>query len=142
MKIEHLHPSLAFNGTCARAIALYERALGAEVESLVRFADGAKMGHAFEESMKDLVLNATLRIGRGTLMVMDSTPSRPVPTDTNVHVFIDFEDPRELATSFTTLAQGGTVTMPVEDTFWGARFGMVQDAFGIRWMLSHQLRKP
>ncbi|MEP7122889.1 MAG: VOC family protein [Byssovorax sp.] len=141
MSIKSLTPSLAFNGTCARAIALYEGALGAKVEQLVRFADGAKMGHPFDAGDQDLVLNATLRIGGGALMMMDTPPSRPVPTDTNVQVFVDFDDPADLEKSFALLAQGGKVTMPVQDTFWGSRFGMLQDAFGIRWMLSRELQK-
>ena len=97
--------------------------------------------YPFDAKDKDLVLNAMLRIGAGALMVMDAPPSRPVPVDTNVHVFIDFDSTDELEKSFEALAQGGTVTMPVQDTFWGSRFGMLQDAFGIRWMLSHEQRK-
>jgi PhnB protein len=141
MSIKSLTPSIAFNGTCARAIALYERALGARIEQLVRFGDGEKMGHPFDAKDKDLILNATLRIGAAALMVMDSPPTRAVPADTNVHVFIDFDATDELEKSFEALAQGGTVTMPVQNTFWGSRFGMLQDAFGIRWMLSHEQRK-
>jgi PhnB protein len=141
MSIKSLTPSIAFNGTCAQAIALYERALGARIEQLVRFGDGEKMGHPFDAKDKDLVLNAMLRIGGGALMVMDSPPSRPVPADTNVQVFVDFDSATELEESFEALAQGGTVTMPVQDTFWGSRFGMLQDPFGVRWMLSHEQRK-
>lgn len=141
MSIKSLTPSISFNGTCAQAIALYERALGARIEQIVRFGDGEKMGHAFDAKDKALVLNAMLRIGGGALMVMDAPPSRPVPADTNVHVFVDFESTVELEKSFDALAQGGTVTMPVQDTFRGSRFGMLQDAFGIRWMLSRELRK-
>ncbi len=74
-------------------------------------------------------------------MVMDSPSSRPVLADTNVHVFVDFDSTNELEESFDALAEGGKVTMPVQDTFWGSRFGMVQDAFGTRWMLSHEQRK-
>ena len=141
MSIKSLTPSLAFNGTCARAIALYERALGATVEQLVRFGDGAKMGHPFDPKDQELVLNAMLRIGGGALMMMDAPSSRPVPTDTNVQVFVDLDSVSELETRFAALAQGGTVTMPVQDTFWGSRFGMLRDAFGIRWMLSVEQRK-
>ncbi|HEX4340699.1 MAG TPA: VOC family protein [Polyangiaceae bacterium] len=141
MTIKSLNPSLAFNGTCARAIALYERALGAKIETLVHFGDAEKMGQSFDVASKDLVLHATLQLGGGKLMVMDAPPSRPVPSDTNVHVYVDFAAARELETSFAILAQGGTVTMPVADTFWGSRFGMLQDEFGIRWMLSHELQK-
>jgi len=141
MPIKSLTPSLAFNGTCAQAIALYQRALGATIEQLVRFGDADAMGHPFDPKDKDLVLNAMLRMGGGALMVMDAPPSRPVPADTSVHVFVDFDGVNELERSFDALAQGGTVTMPVQDTFWGSRFGMVQDAFGTRWMLSVEHRK-
>ena len=120
MSIKSLTPSIAFRGTCASAIALYEKAIDAQVEKLVRFADGDTMGHPFDAKDKDLVLHATLRIGGGALMVMDSPPSRPVPTETNVHVFVDFEGARELEKSFGALSHGGTVTMPIQ-TPSGAR---------------------
>ena len=141
MPIKSLKPSIAFNGTCAKAIALYEAALGAKVEHIVHYGDGEKMGQPFDPKDKHLVLNATLRIGAGELMVMDSAPSRPVPSDTNVAVFVDFDDAASLDASFAALAKGGNVTIPVSDSFWGARFAMLQDAFGIRWMLSHDLKK-
>ena len=141
MTIKSLKPSLAFNGNCAKAIALYEMALGAKVEQLVHFGDGEKMGHPFDSKDKALVLNAVLRIGGGELMMMDSPRSRTVPTESNVQIFLDFDDVAQLEKSFGALAEGGKVNMPIADTFWGSRFGMVADAFGIHWMLSHELRK-
>lgn len=141
MSIKSLKPSIAFNGTCAGAIALYERALGAKIVQRVHFRDGAKMGHPFADEDADRVLNATLAFADTQLMVMDSPSSRPVPPDSSVAVFVDFDDASELDRSFEALSKDGEITMPVANTFWGSRFGMLRDAFGVRWMLSHELRK-
>ena len=54
----------------------------------------------------------------------------------------DFEgDAADMAQKFDALAAGGKVTMPLADMFWGARFGMLVDAYGIQWMFNHQLKK-
>jgi len=54
---------------------------------------------------------------------------------------IYFDDPADLQRKFDALAAGGKVTMPVQDTFWGAKFGMLTDAFGINWMFNAETRK-
>jgi PhnB protein len=58
-----------------------------------------------------------------------------------VHVCLDFDDPAEMGKRFDALASGGEITMPLQDTFWGARFGMLTDSYGIRWMFNCTLRK-
>ena len=137
MPIQSLIPAIAFNGTCAKAIDLYTRALGAEVQHIVHFRDGAKMGHEFSAKDADLVLNAMLRIGAGTLMVMDAPPERRVPNESNLQVSIEFSDDAAVEKAFSALKEGGVAMMEPHDSFWGARFAMVKDAFGVGWMLAH-----
>ena len=137
MPIKNLVPAIAFNGTCAEAIRRYTRALGAEVQHLVHFRDGAKMGHAFDDKEADLVLNASLRLGAGQIMVMDAPPGRRVPDESNLQVAVEFSDDAMVEKACTALAEGGAVIMAPHDSFWGARFAMVRDAFGVGWMLSH-----
>ena len=64
-----------------------------------------------------------------------------VPAETNTHVSLDFDDVADMERKFDALAAGGTVTVALHDTFWGARFGMLTDAFGIRWMFNSQTEK-
>ena len=140
MAIRQLNPYLNFNGTADQAIKLYEGALGAKVENVMRFGDQAGMPVAPAD--KNRVMHAVLRLGAGMVMVSDTMPSQPVSTDgSNVHVTLDFDDAAEMIQKFDALAKGGNVTMPLQDTFWGAKFGMLTDAFGIRWMFNCEQRK-
>jgi PhnB protein len=134
MAIKQLTPYLTFNGTAGKAIALYESALGAKTESISHFGDVPRVDAKPET--KDRVLHALLRLGAGTLMISDSRPEDPPALEGNVHVCVDFEDAADMENRFAALAAGGKITMAPQDTFWGARFGMLTDAFGIQWMLN------
>lgn len=139
MAIKQLNPYLNFDGTAAKAIALYEKALGAKTEGLQRFGEVQGMPVAPEN--KDRVMHAVLHIGAGLVMISDGMPGVPVPKESNMSVTLDFDDVKEMEQRFDALAAGGTITMPLQDTFWGARFGMLKDAFGIQWMFNCQTGK-
>jgi PhnB protein len=138
MSIKQVSPYILFNGTAEKAIKLYESALGAQTAALMRFSDGP--GNCKTE-LKDLVMHASLRVGEGTVMISDAPPDRPVPTDGNVQIFLNFSEIESLEKAFNALAAGGKVMQPLEDMFWGSRFGMLQDAYGVRWMLGAELKK-
>jgi PhnB protein len=140
MSIKQITPSLVFDGKAAKAIELYQRALGAKVETILRFGDAAGMGQPTPESHKDRVMFAVLRVGDETFSVMDAPPGVIVPATSNVQILIDLDDPADMASRFDALSAGGEVTRAPHDAFWGARFGMLVDAFGIRWMLSCRSR--
>jgi PhnB protein len=139
MAIQQLTPYLNFDGTAEKAIALYERALGAKTENVQRFGD--MPGQPPSPATAQRVMHALLRIGAGTVMISDSAPGTPVALGSNVHVCVDFDDAAEMARRFDALAAGGEITMPLEDTFWGAKFGMLTDAYGIRWMFNCRLKQ-
>jgi PhnB protein len=141
MSINKLSPYLNFNGNAAQAIKLYETALGAKTESIQRFGDVAEIKSAPED--KGRVMHAMLQIGAGVIMISDTMPDMPTDAAShgNTHVCLEFDDATDLQRKFDALAVGGKVTMPVQDTFWGAKFGMLNDAFGIRWMFNCQTKK-
>ena len=140
MAIRRLNPYLNFNGTAAQAIKLYESALGARAENLMRFGEMPDAKIAPED--KDRVMHAVLHIGEGIVMISDTMPNTPVKTEGNIQVTLDFDDAADMTRRFDALAVGGTVTMPVSDTFWGAKFGMLRDTFGIQWMFNCDIKKP
>src|SRR5688572_13705457 len=121
-----------FNGDAAAAIALYERVLGARVESIQRFGDAP--GGDPVAPHKDRVMHAVVHVGRAVLMISDSQPDNPVSSGTNVHLTLEYDDAAEMRTAFDALAEGGAVAMPLQDTFWGATFGMLTDQHGVGWM--------
>jgi len=139
MAIKQLNPYLNFNGTAAKAIKLYETALGAKVESAMPWTDAPGMPASPET--KDRLMHAKLRIGDGVLMLSDSRPDDPVKAGTNAHITLDFDDPTDMARKFEALSAGGKITMPLQDTFWGAKFGMLIDAHGVSWMFNCETKK-
>lgn len=139
MPIKQLTPYLNFDGTATKAIALYERALGAKTEHVQRF--GEMPGGSPSPENKDRVLHALLRLGETAVMISDTMPGMPLPVGRNVHVCLEFDDVSEMTAKFDALGQGGTITMPLQDTFWGAKFGMLTDAYGISWMFNCTVKK-
>ena len=86
-------------------------------------------------------MHAVLHLGAGVVMLSDTMRDQPVGSDGNVHITLDFDNVEEMARKFDALAAGGKVTMPLNDIFWGARFGMLTDAYGIRWMFNCEKKK-
>ena len=138
MAIKKLNPYLNFNGTAAKAIKLYEKALGAKAENVMPWG---MPGEAPKPETKDRIMHAVVHIGDGVVMVSDAPPDAPVAAGTNVHVTLDFDDAAEMARKFDALSAGGKITMPLQDTFWGAKFGMLIDAHGVSWMFNCETRK-
>jgi PhnB protein len=140
MSIKKVNPYLNFNGTADKAIKLYESALGAKVETVMRF--GEMPDAKFGPDDKNRVMHAALQLGDGgVVMISDTMPDSPTTIGTNAYVALHFDDAAETASRFDALAAGGKVTMPLADTFWGAKFGMLTDAFGINWMFNCELKK-
>ena len=134
MAITQLTPYVNFDGNAAKAIELYERVLGAKVEGGIhRFGEMPGAG----PDVKDRVMHAELHFGPGcVLMISDGPPGHPYTPEGNVHVSLQCDDVADMAKKFEGLAAGGKVTMPLQETFWGARFGMLTDPFGVRWMFN------
>jgi PhnB protein len=137
MPIGKLNPYIIFNGTAESAIKLYESALGAKTENISRYGDvpGAKITHT------NLVMHAALHIGEGIVMISDAPPDRPVPVESNVEIALHFSEPDDMTKLFEALAAGGKVKMPIQDTFWGAKFGMLADAYGVSWMFNCTIKQ-
>lgn len=81
-------------------------------------------------------MHSTLVFGDNVIMVSDSMRGQALSGNGNVHLSIDIEDTSQMEAIFNKLSQGGKVTMPLQDAFWGARFGMLTDKFGINWMFN------
>ncbi len=140
MSINSLNPYLNFDGTAAEAIAHYERTLDARTEMVMRFGDVKEMPVAPEHANR--VMHATLQVGGGKIMISDGPPGSFVTAGDTTQVALHFSgDLDDMARKFTALAEGGQVTMPLTDTFWGARFGTLIDRFGIYWMFNGELPK-
>lgn len=136
MAILELNPYLNFDGTATQAIALYERVLGAKTEHMTRFGD-MPAGAMLDEAGKQRVMHALLKLGEALIMISDTPPGMTLTLGNNIHITLEFDDESEMSVKFQALSEGGEVTMPLQDTFWGARFGMLTDPYGIKWMFNH-----
>ena len=132
--MEAIIPYLNFNGNAKEALDFYAGALGGEVIQIQTFG-GANM--AQDESMKDKILHAVFEAGELKFMVSDCPPGVSVNEGNQVSLSLNFMDLESIEKTFAALSAGGTVTMPMQDTFWGARFGMTKDKFGVHWMFNH-----
>ncbi|MBL7989095.1 MAG: VOC family protein [Chlorobi bacterium] len=129
---------LIFPGTCEEALNFYQNSIGGEIPSLMRFSD-APMPVAEENAQR--VMHAEFRCGDIYFMASDSMPENPDSAGSNVRLSIALDDAAEQERMFNALSDGGTVEMALADTFWGARFGMLTDRYGINWMLNYELPK-
>ncbi len=133
MYIRRLNPYVNFNGERSRAIVLYQRALGAKVETLLRYS---KMpgNHPAPEN-KDRVIDCQLGLGSQNLMVSDVPAERPIPVGGNARVAIDIDDAAAGRRPF-KLSHRAVGSPPLGRAFWGGQFGMLTDAFGMQWMVN------
>jgi PhnB protein len=136
MAITKLNPYLFFNGDADKALATYERALGAKIEGLMRY--GQMPGASVSEAMKERVMHSLVHLGNGTLMVSDALPELFGSVGDNVQLVLACDDLDDMRTKFRALAEGGKVTMDLHDTGWGAVFGTLTDAHGVNWMFNHE----
>jgi PhnB protein len=135
-----LTPYLFFDGICREAMEFYKSCFGGKLE-LMTYADapeGNQCPGGDIESAKDKIMHGCLTEGTFTLMASDNPISAPVTGD-NIHLSVECSTMSEIQELFKALGDGGKVRMPLEDTFWGAHFGMLTDRFGIHWMLSFPL---
>ena len=133
MKVE---PYLFFNGRCDEAIAFYKEALGAEVTMLMRVhesPDPVPPG-ALPEGFDNKVMHANLRIGNTMLMLSDGN-STAVPAFKGFSLSLSVADAAEAERTYSALLPGGRVVMPLGRTFWSPAFGMLEDRFGVGWMV-------
>jgi PhnB protein len=133
-----LTPYLMFNGTCEEALNFYVRTIGGEIKNLSRY-EGSP-AESMSANKKD-VMHAVFEGNGIALMASDGSQKESVENRGNVHLCLDFNDPNAMANVFNALGEGGKITMPLQDTFWGARFGMLTDKFGINWMFNSESKQ-
>jgi len=127
---------LNFNGNCEEAMNFYKSVFGGEFLMMSKFSDAPSETELPKD--KDGVLHAALPIGSNILMASDCPPGVHVTHGSGGYFISINADSKEQAdTYFNGLSAGGTVKMPMDDTFWGAYFGMLTDKFGIDWMISY-----
>lgn len=125
---------LTFNGQCRKAMTFYHQCLGGEIQ-IQSFEES---GQPIDAEFKHWIMHANIHSNGLVLMASDNMPGTPdVVFGNNFSLSIDCANEEEQSRLFNALAEGGKITMPLQDTFWGARFGMLDDQFGIAWMFNY-----
>lgn len=129
-----LNPYLSFTGNAEAALEHYRNALGGDLE-IMRYG-GTPAAEYAPPDWSSKVLHGTLRSPAGVLMASDATEDRVKNPGDNFHITVRTETEAEADAVFAKLGTGGTVTMPLEATFFSAKFGMLIDKFGISWIVN------
>jgi PhnB protein len=132
-----IEPYLFFNGRCEEAIEFYRKTLGAEVETMMRYKESPEPPPPgmLPPGFENKIMHSRFRIGETTVMASDGSSANKASFEgfsLGLHVSNDAEADR----AFNALADGGKIKMPLTKTFWSPRFGMLEDRFGIGWMIN------
>ncbi|MEQ9265026.1 MAG: VOC family protein [Balneolaceae bacterium] len=130
-----LTPYIFFPGNCEEAMNFYKGIFNGKMTSFQRFGD-ANM--PVEDDYKDKIMHAEMAFNGTSIMFSDGAPHKGVNPGDTIHLNLSFDNEASMRSIFNQLAEGGSVHMDLQDTFWGAIFGQLEDKFGIRWMFNHQ----
>ena len=133
-----LFPYLGFPGNCEEALNFYKEVFNGEIIQLSRYGE-SPMNTA--ENIKDKVMHARLQFGEVLIMASDMINDPPIRSGDNVSLSVECDNERQLQDVFSKIAAGGKITMPLQEQFWGATFGMLTDKFGIHWMFNCEKKK-
>ncbi len=125
-------PYIAFRGNCREAIEFYKAAVGAE-EVYAQTYGNSPMS---EMGQPDAIMHCTIKIGDSNVMMCDDFHTEGLSTNGNISLAIGLNDVEKARQMFDALSDGGTVTMPLDKTFWAEAFGTLTDKFGINWMVN------
>jgi len=129
-----LNPYLNFPGTCEEAMNTYAKVLGGEVVAMLAYGD-MPGDHPVPDDMRKKIAHARIVIGDQVLMASDSGPERFKPMQ-GVSVTLNIPDQAEAERVYNALVDGGNAIMPLEETFWAKKFGVLADRFGTQWMVN------
>lgn len=127
-----LNPYISFTDDARQAMEFYQGVFGGDLHmnTFGEFGEADAPG-------ADLIMHAMLETAHGyTIMGADTPPGMEHNPGTNIAISLSGDDAAELRGYFEKLAEGGTVSVPLEKQMWGDEFGMCVDRFGIGWMVN------
>lgn len=128
-----LNPYLMFNGQCEEAFKFYEQALGGKIQQLSKY-DAMPSEYKSPPEWNDKIMHGRIAIGQTIIMGSDAPPNQ-YQSPQGIQLSLTVSNPAEADRLFHALADGGQIQMPLQETFWAVRFGMLVDRFKIAWMV-------
>jgi PhnB protein len=135
-----LNPYLYFNGQCEEAFRFYEKRLGGKITFMMTY-EGSPMATQAPPGYAQKILHAGLSLGDGVLEGCDAPPGE-YKKPQSFCVMFKPKDAAEADRIFSALAEDGIVQIPIRETFWALRFGMVVDRFGMPWLINCERPAP
>lgn len=133
--VSQLAPYIFFYGRTEEALEFYKSIFGGTYE-IMRGAE-TPMADKIPPEFRDKVMHSSFQAPGLNFMASDGNEAKTVDPDAgNISLALSAKDRAEGERTFNALSQGGKVSMPLDDAFWGGRFGVLQDRFGIEWMIS------
>jgi PhnB protein len=129
-----LNPYLQYNGQCEAAFNFYEKCLGGKIAFKITYGE-SPMADQTPSEFRGKIMHMRLIVGDKILMGSDA-PAGRYEKPQGFSVSLGIETPEEAERIFKALSEKGKVAMPLEETFWARRFGMLVDPFGIPWMIN------
>jgi len=134
------HTYLHFGGNCEEAMDFYKDILGGQITTLMRFSDAPKEVFTAPDLAQNWIMHCTLEFGGALLMASDflNDDKEKFNLGNNFAVSINVDSIEEGQKIFDGLVSEGELFMPFSDAFWGGKFGMLRDKFGVSWMISSE----
>ena len=126
--------ALTFNGTCEAAFKRYERCLNGTITFVLTWGNSPNAAEV-PADWGDKIYHATLKVGDIVILGGDQPAERYDPPK-GFELVLPMDDPLAAERVFQELAEGGTIKMPLQETFWASRFGVLVDRFGIPWTVT------
>ena len=133
-----LIPYAHFEGNAEEALNFYKEVLNGEIIMTSRYGDAPM--HV-DDDWKNKLMHARLKFGNSVLYLSDGPKNFKISRNQDIQLSVDVTDSSKIEEIFNKMAEGGKITMPLADQFWGAKFGMLHDKFGIGWMFNCELKK-
>lgn len=134
-----VHPYLNFGGNCREAFTYYQQHLGGKILAMMTMGD-APPGAPTGDMKKDAIMYAHIQLGDGHLMGSDAPPNFE-PMRSN-YVMLGLFSNEDAESAYKALSDGGSIFMPLGETFFAHRFAMLRDKFGALWMIIHGKQPP
>jgi PhnB protein len=132
--VVEITPHLVFAGQCEEAFKFYERVIGGKIVTMLTWGQ-SPMAEQVPAHWQSKILHASLTLPGAALIGADVLPEQ-YERPKGFYVLLGIDEPTDAERMFSSLAENGVVAVPMQQTFWSVRFGVVVDRFGIPWEVS------
>ncbi|WP_449539389.1 VOC family protein [Ferdinandcohnia sp. Marseille-Q9671] len=128
-------PYLIFDGNAREALEFYKDTFDGDIIEIQTFGEA---DYPTPPEADNRIIHAKYKKDDLYLMFSDTFPGQEVTVGNHISLTLEFESEEEITKVYNLLSQNGSVSMELQDTFWGAKYAKVKDQFGIIWDLNYE----